>query len=50
MEYVEFGRTGIEVSPLCLGTWMFGTETDDGRVVTDREQAHEILDTAWDNG
>lgn len=50
MDHVRMGGTGVEVSQLCLGTWMFGTETEDGRVATDREQAHAILDTAWDNG
>lgn len=50
MEYVRLGNTGMEVSRLCLGTWMFGTEGEDGVVATDREEAHEILDAAWDRG
>ena len=49
MEYVRLGGTGLEVSQLCLGTWMFGTETEDG-VVTDREQAHDLLDAAFEQG
>jgi aryl-alcohol dehydrogenase-like predicted oxidoreductase len=44
MEYVNLGSTGTKVSPICFGTWRFGQETD-GVVETDREQAHEILDT-----
>ncbi len=50
MEYVRLGGSGLEVSQLCLGTWMFGTEDQDGQVVTDREQAHEVLDAARDEG
>lgn len=50
MEYVRLGDTGVEVSKLCLGTWLFGTETEDGIVVTDKEEAHNLLDAAWDHG
>ena len=50
MEYVQLGETGLEVSQLCLGTWMFGTESEDGVVATDREQAQDLLDAAWDRG
>lgn len=50
MEYVRLGGSGVEVSQLCLGTWMFGTKTEDGKVVTDRNRAHELLDAAWDHG
>lgn len=50
MEYVQLGGTGLEVSQLCLGTWMFGTESEDGTVATDREQAHDLLDAAWERG
>ena len=51
MEYVTLGDSGVEVSRLCLGTWMFGTESPEtGAVATDREQAHDILDAAWDRG
>lgn len=49
MEYVRLGEAGLEVSELCLGTWMFGTETEDGPVV-DRSGAHAILDEAWERG
>ena len=43
MEYERLGRTGLEVSPLCLGTWRFGKEHE-GTVETNREEAHELLD------
>lgn len=50
MEYVRLGRSGLEVSQLCLGTWMFGTETEVGKTVTDHNEAHEVLDAAWEEG
>jgi len=49
MEYVNLGSTGTKVSQLCFGTWRFGKETD-GVVETDREEAHDLLDAAWDHG
>ena len=27
MNYRAFGRTGVQVSPLCLGAWQFGQRT-----------------------
>jgi aryl-alcohol dehydrogenase-like predicted oxidoreductase len=49
MEYTRLGTTGTKVSQVCFGTWRFGKETD-GTVETDRETAHELLDTAWEHG
>ncbi|MEY7848001.1 aldo/keto reductase [Natrarchaeobius sp. A-rgal3] len=49
MEYTTLGNTGTTVSQLCFGTWRFGMESG-GVVETDREEAHDLLDTAWDNG
>lgn len=43
MEYRNLGRTGIRVSPLCLGTMMFG-----GR--TTPEDSYAIIDLAIDSG
>jgi aryl-alcohol dehydrogenase-like predicted oxidoreductase len=41
----------MEVSELCLGAWMFGTESKQrGGEVVDRTTATDILDTAWDAG
>ena len=29
MQYVKLGRTGVDVSPVCLGTMMFGGPADE---------------------
>ncbi|APW99756.1 aryl-alcohol dehydrogenase [Halobiforma lacisalsi AJ5] len=49
MEYTTLGNTGTTVSKLCFGTWRFG-KTHGDTVETDREEAHELLDTVWENG
>jgi len=49
MDYVKLGSTGTRVSRLCLGTWRFGRETG-GVVETGKDEAHELLDAAWDRG
>jgi aryl-alcohol dehydrogenase-like predicted oxidoreductase len=50
MQYRSLGRSGIQVSPLCLGTMMFGNQTDEttARQITDRafEQGINFIDTA----
>ena len=50
MEYRSLGRSGLKVSPLCLGTMMFGGRTDESAAVTIVDHAHEhginFLDTA----
>ena len=50
MTYRNLGKTGIKVSPLCLGTMMFGGQTDDAvaRRITDKayEQGVNFIDTA----
>jgi len=43
MQYRQFGRTGLSVSRLCLGTMTFGLQTED-------DVSHRILDTAADAG
>lgn len=43
MRHVTFGRTGLRVSPLCLGTMTFGFQCDE-------QVSHAILDTAFDGG
>ena len=43
MEYRYLGRTGIRVSPLCLGTMMFGGKTTP-------EDSYPIIDKAIDRG
>ena len=51
VEYVRLGNTGVEVSELCLGAWMFGSmsATTESEVV-DQEEALSILDSAWEAG
>jgi len=49
MEYTKLGSTGTDVSRLCFGTWRFAKESD-GVVETTKEEAHELLDAAWENG
>jgi aryl-alcohol dehydrogenase-like predicted oxidoreductase len=46
MEYVHLGRTGLLVSPLCLGTMNFGWEA----MGTDDEDAFAIMDRALEHG
>jgi aryl-alcohol dehydrogenase-like predicted oxidoreductase len=43
MEYVRLGASGLEVSPLCLGTMTFGDRTD-------AAEAQRIVDAAADAG
>jgi len=43
IDYRYLGRSGLKVSPLCLGTMMFGGETDE-------PTAKRILDKAADRG
>lgn len=43
MQYVSLGRTGVQVSPLCLGKMNFGTSTD-------QNEAFNIIDTAIERG
>ena len=50
MQYNYLGASGLRVSPLCLGTMMFGGETDDATshriLATARDQGTNFLDTA----
>jgi aryl-alcohol dehydrogenase-like predicted oxidoreductase len=43
MEYRQLGRTGVQVSPLCLGCMMFGRRTSP-------EDSYAIIDRALDAG
>ncbi|UTF54739.1 aldo/keto reductase [Natronosalvus rutilus] len=49
MHYRRLGTTGLQVSPLCLGTWRFGQESN-GVLETDRETAHDLLSAFADRG
>jgi aryl-alcohol dehydrogenase-like predicted oxidoreductase len=50
MQYRHLGRSGLKVSPLCLGTMMFGGPTDEAtssRIVAKaREAGINFIDTA----
>lgn len=50
MEYRRLGQSGIKVSPLCLGTMMFGDRTDAGEageiVAAARRAGFNFIDTA----
>ena len=43
MEYTNLGRTGLQVSRLCLGTMNFGPETSE-------PDSHQIMDRAVEHG
>jgi len=43
MEYTQFGRTGLRVSRLCLGTMTFGLQCDEAL-------SHSILDASAEGG
>jgi aryl-alcohol dehydrogenase (NADP+) len=43
MQHVRFGRTGLQVSRLCLGTMTFGLQCDE-------KASHAILDSAAEGG
>jgi aryl-alcohol dehydrogenase-like predicted oxidoreductase len=42
-QYRQLGRTGLKVSPLCLGCMMFGERATP-------EESHQIMDVAIENG
>lgn len=50
MHYRTLGRSGLKVSPLCLGTYMFGNQTDEptsARIIAKaRDDGINFLDTA----
>jgi aryl-alcohol dehydrogenase-like predicted oxidoreductase len=50
MNYTRLGRSGLKVSPLCLGAMMFGGATDEAtsaRIVASvREAGVNFIDTA----
>ncbi len=43
MEYRYIGKSGLRVTPICLGTMTFGTTTSE-------EEAFKIMDKAYDRG
>ena len=46
-DYVTLGRSGLRVSPLCLGTMTFGTEWGWG---AEEKTAREVFDRYLDAG
>lgn len=50
MDYRNLGRSGVKISPLCLGTMMFGGATDEataGRIVAKaKDQGINFIDSA----
>ena len=50
MDYRHLGRSGLKISPLCLGTMMFGGATDEPTSTRIIAKAHEagvnFIDTA----
>ena len=50
MQYRSLGRSGLKISPICLGTMMFGGPADEatsGRIVAKaREAGINFIDTA----
>ncbi|HSW16493.1 MAG TPA: aldo/keto reductase [Ramlibacter sp.] len=50
MEYRRLGRSGLKVSPLCLGAMMFGEQTDEAAsrdiIANAREAGVNFIDTA----
>jgi aryl-alcohol dehydrogenase-like predicted oxidoreductase len=50
MEHARLGRTGLQVSRLCLGTMTFGLQCDEGTAVAILDRAAEggidFLDTS----
>ena len=43
MRYVRFGKTGLLVSEICMGTMTFGNEADE-------PMSRLLMDAAWDRG
>ena len=51
MQYRKFGKTGLNISAMAVGTKKLPTTIgDDGRIVVDTEKSIEIIRTAIDNG
>ena len=48
MDYRLLGRTGLRVSPLCLGTMNFGMRKAGGGVQTEEDDGHRIMDHGLD--
>ncbi|PYE82321.1 aldo/keto reductase [Pseudoroseicyclus aestuarii] len=50
MDYTRLGKTGLEVSRLCMGTMSFGTPDDERPWVLGLDDARPMFRAAWDGG
>jgi aryl-alcohol dehydrogenase-like predicted oxidoreductase len=50
MKYRHLGRTGLRVSPLCLGTMNFGMPAASGGAQTEEDEAFRVMDRALEQG
>ncbi|HEY4198930.1 MAG TPA: aldo/keto reductase, partial [Devosiaceae bacterium] len=50
MQYTRLGKTGMEVSRLCLGCMSFGDRTKGREWTLDLEQSRPIIRAAWESG
>ncbi|MGN6159844.1 MAG: aldo/keto reductase, partial [Devosia sp.] len=50
MDYVHLGKTGLEVSRLCLGCMSFGDASKGRDWVLDLEHSRPIIRAAWEAG
>jgi aryl-alcohol dehydrogenase-like predicted oxidoreductase len=51
MNYVKLGNTGLDVSPICLGTMSFGDKTSGwGNWVLDEQTSHQFIQQAIELG
>lgn len=53
MNYLPFGRTGLKVSRMALGTWYLPHQTqtaDNGIYPVDKDNASKLFERAWDIG
>jgi aryl-alcohol dehydrogenase-like predicted oxidoreductase len=50
MDHRFLGRTGLRVSPLCLGTMNFGMKDQSGTTLTEEHDAFRIMDRGLDVG
>ncbi|MGV8988497.1 MAG: aldo/keto reductase [Cypionkella sp.] len=50
MEYVRFGRTGLEVSRICMGCMSFGTPDAKRPWVLQDDAARPLFRQAWESG